>query len=182
MKKTGLYLVIAVLLLPLAAQAGQTGVGIYGGTLYPVVQEDQESGYVFGAKVRFQLTGPLLMEPHLTLGSFGNVEIAGVGERDGSSFTHYGIDLVLGSMAGPGPKPYAFIGGAIYNSKRDHEDAINKSGWSFGLGLALGVTQLIDVDVRGRFNIVSSETMTGSATRKSVGATAGVTYYFGAGN
>lgn len=166
-----------LLLLSATAMAGATGVGVFGGTLYPIAQQDQSAGYTYGLRARLNLTGPLVLEPNLTLGSFGNTEFAGVGERKGSSLKHYGVDLILGNRPGSvGPKPFLFIGGGIYNSKRDGDLTTNKSGWSFGGGLAYGIKEIIEVDLRGRINIVASE---GSASKKSGTVMLGVTYYFG---
>ena len=84
--------------------------------------------------------------------------------------------MIGNRLAMQGFKPYAFIGGALYNTKRDGDETTNKSGWSLGLGFAVGLSPKMDFDVRGRANIASSE---GSSTRKSIGVTGGITYYFG---
>ena len=177
MRKTILLLSMFCLLSASFAAAGPFGVGAFAGGLYPVIQEDQGSGYIFGIKARVKLPAMFALEPNVTLGSFGDAEIEGVGSREGSSIRHYGIDLLLGGgLAAIGPKPYFFIGGAIYNTKRDNDETTNKSGWSFGLGVSLGLAQYLDVDVRGRFNIAAWE---GSSSKKSVEVTGGVIYYFG---
>ncbi len=178
MRKTVILAFLLVIIIAPASYAEPFGVGVFGGVLYPIVQEDQASGYLAGVRVRINLSGPLALEPNLTIGGYGDAEIVGVGKRAGSSIKHYGVDLILGGgLAAIGPKPYLLLGGAVYNTKRDGDETTNKSGWSLGLGVALGLTSYIDVDVRGRANIVSSE---GSASKKSVEVTAGVTYYFGA--
>lgn len=177
MRKIILLLSMFCVLLTSYAAADAFGVGAFAGVLYPVIQEDQGSGYIFGIKARVKLPAMFALEPNVTLGSYGEAEIEGVGIRDGSSIRHYGLDLLLGGgLAGVGPKPYFFVGGAIYNTKRDNDDTTNKSGWSFGLGVSLGVAQYLDVDVRGRFNIAAWE---GSSSKKSVEVTGGVIYYFG---
>ncbi len=166
---------IICLLSPLSA--GSIGVGASGGILIPIIQEDQESGQSFGLKVRFRLTGPLFLEPNLYFGGFSDAEIEGVGTRDGSTQGHYGVDLTLGGgLASKGIKPYAFIGGGVYNIKRENMDTENKSGWSFGLGLNIGVTQQIAVGAQGRVNIIDWEE---SSSKKSAAVTGNVIYYFG---
>lgn len=177
MKKILAFGLVLCLVLPAAALAGKVGFGVSGGSLFPIVQDDQESGYTLGLKVRAEINPFLAFEPNLNIASFGETTITGVGSRDGSDITHYGIDLTLGGgMGGPGLKPYAFIGGALYNTKRDGDDTTNKSGWSFGAGLALGIMERVDIDLRSRFNIISSE---GSTSRKSVSVTVGAVYFFG---
>lgn len=177
MKKSALVLCLLVFVMPLVAKADPFGVGAFVGGLYPVVQDDQASGYVAGVKARVNLPGPLAVEPNITVGGYGDVDISGVGTREGSSLRHYGIDLLLGGgLASVGPRPYLLIGGAVYNTKRDGDETTNKSGWSTGLGVSLGLVNYLDIDVRGRLNIATSE---GSASKKSVEVTGGVIYYFG---
>ncbi len=160
-----------------ALSAEPFGIGVSGGALIPVAQEDQGTGSLFGLKFRIDLSGLFALEPNLNFGSFGDAEIEGVGSRDGSSLKHYGVDITFGNrIATEGFKPYLFLGGGIYNTKRDGDDTTNKSGWSFGGGLALGLRPQFDIDIRGRFNIAGAE---GSASKKSFGITIGVTYYAG---
>ena len=177
MKRSLSWMVLLVFIVPLSVAAGPVGFGISGGVLVPIAQEDQAAGSVFGVKIRAKLFGPLTMEPNLHFGSFGNAEITGVGSRDGSSIKHYGIDILLGAPVSKiGIKPYVFIGGGVYNTKRDGDETTNRSGWSFGPGFSLGVRPEIDIDLKGRFNIAGSD---GSTSKKSVGITAGVIYYVG---
>jgi hypothetical protein len=177
MKKFLIPMLVLLLAGPMVADAGQVGFGACGGTLIPIVQKDQGSGMLWGLKVRAKLAGPVMIEPNLNFGSFGDAEIAGVGMRDGSSLKSYGLDLTLGGGLGAvGIYPYLFVGGGVYNTKRDGDATTNKSGWSLGGGLALGVMQQLAIDIRGRGIIAGSE---GSTSKKSVAVTAGLTYYFG---
>jgi hypothetical protein len=165
------------LLLPAFCLADITGIGAGGGPLFPVGQEDQESGVVFGLKVRAKLYGPIAFEPNFNFGGYGDVTIEGAGTRVGSDIKYYGIDLTLGGGMGKvGPKPYVFIGGGVTNTKRTGDNTTNKSSWSFGSGIAVGVMKDIDIDIRGRMNIAQSS---GSTSRKSVALTFGVVYFFG---
>ncbi len=177
MKNTILLLLMLVFVLSPAVKGDPLGVGAFAGALIPVVQEDQGSGYVAGVKARVNLPGMLAVEPNITFGDYGEATIEGVGTRDGSTLRHFGVDLLLGGgLAAIGPKPYFFVGGAIYNTKRDGDETTNKAGWSFGLGVSLGLANYLDVDVRGRANIATSE---GSSSKKSVEVTGGAIYYFG---
>lgn len=177
MKKVMMAIGLSLLLAAPVVMAEPTGVGVYAGPMLPIVQEDQGTGYTLGLKARIRLNDLLVLEPNLNFGSYGEAEEEGVGTREGSSITHYGVDLVFGNkLATTGFKPYAFIGGALYNTKRDGDETTNKSGWSLGLGFALGLSPKMELDVRGRANIAASD---GSSTRKSVGLTGGLTYYLG---
>jgi len=176
--KTLIIPVLVILTVASAANASDPfGVGLSGGALLPVAQEDQGTGFLFGVRFRLGLHGPFVMEPNIHFGSYGDAEIEGIGSRNGASLKHYGIDVTFGNpIAGLGFKPFLFLGGAIYNTKQDGGSTTNKSGWSFGGGVALGLRPELDVDIRGRFNIAGSE---GSASKKSVGLIIGATYYFG---
>lgn len=177
MKRTLIVWGLLVTLLPVGALAEKTGFGIVAGGLYPVAQDDQETGKTFGAKFRLRLTGPLVLEPNANFGSFGDAQITGAGSRDGSNMNHYGLDVLLGGLpASIGPKPFLFVGGGVYTIKRSGAVTVNKSGWSFGAGLAVGVMKILDIEVRGRFNIAS---YAGSTSKKSVAVTGGLIYYFG---
>lgn len=171
-------IIIIVLLLPaVPALAEPVGFGVSGGALVPVSQEDQSTGSIFGLKIRANLPGPFVAEPNIQFGSFGNADITGIGSRDGASLNSYGIDIILGdAIARVGFKPYFLLGGAVYNTKRDGDETTNRSGWSFGAGAALGIRQDLDIDFRGRLNIVSWE---GSSSKKSFEVTVGASYYVG---
>ena len=169
--------ILVLMLLPAIALADETGIGLSGGPLFPIGQQDQESGYMFGLKIRTPLVGPIGFEPNFNFGGYGDVTIEGAGSRVGSDLKYYGLDLTLGGgMSGIGPKPYLFIGGGVYNTKRDGDLTTNKSGWSFGGGVSTGFMKFLDLDIRGRMNIASSE---GSSSRKSFALTFGAVYFFG---
>lgn len=177
MKGKLLACVLLALLLPAGALADKTGFGVVAGGLYPIGQDDQESGSTFGLKFRFRVAGPVVAEPNANFGSFGDAQIAGIGSRDGSTLNHYGLDLLLGGLpARIGPKPYLFIGGGVYAVKRSGVTTVNKSGWSFGAGMAAGVMKMLDIEIRGRFSIVGWDN---STSKKALSVTGGVIYYFG---
>jgi len=175
--KRFLLLLLIIMTAPALTVASPIGVGVSGGALVPVGQADQDVGSDVGIKLRLRLSHLFAVEPNLNFGKFGAITIDGVGSRDGSTINHAGLDVTFGApIASVGIKPYLLLGGGVYTAKRSGDETSNRSGWSFGGGLALGILSYIDIDLRGRFNIVTSE---GSATRKSVGITGGLTYYFG---
>ncbi len=177
MKAFAAFIIIVLLLSIAPVLAEPVGFGVSGGALVPVSQEDQSTGSIFGIKIRANLPGPLVAEPNIRFGSFGNADITGIGSRDGASINSYGVDITLGNaLAKVGLKPYFLLGGGVYNTKRDDDETTNKSGWSFGAGAALGIREDLDIDFRGRLNIVSWE---GSSSKKSFEVTVGATYYVG---
>lgn len=160
-----------------SALAGPVGFGVFGGPLYPTVQQDQGDGAAFGLKIRAKLAGPILIEPNLNFGTYGDAEIEGVGTRDGSKLDYYGIDLTIGSGLGQlGIRPYFILGGGLYNTKRDGDETTNKSGWSTGGGLALGLIDRITIDVQAKAHIISSDN---STSRKAWTISAGLIYFVG---
>lgn len=177
MKALVRFVVIILLLPAIPVLAGPVGFGASGGALVPVSQEDQSAGSIFGIKMRANLPGPFVAEPNIQFGSFGDADITGIGTRDGATLNSYGIDITLGdAIAKVGFKPYFLLGGAVYNTKRDGDVTTNKSGWSFGAGAALGIREDLDIDFRGRLNIVGWE---GGASKKSFEVTVGASYYVG---
>jgi len=177
MKAFSAVVIVILLLTAVPVSAEPVGFGFSGGALVPVSQDDQSTGSIFAIRIRTSLAGPLVAEPNFRFGSFGDADITGIGTRDGASLNSYGIDITLGSaLAQVGFKPYLLLGGGVYNTKRDGDETTNKSGWSFGGGAALGIRQDLDIDFRGRLNIVSWE---GSSSKKSFEVTVGATYYVG---
>jgi len=177
MRKRFLWGLLLSVWLPAIAVGDPVGFGVSGGILSPVAQDDQSAGSLFGLKIRARLSSLFTLEPNVHFGSYGDTDIEGVGTREGSSLKHYGLDITFGNgIAKTGLKPYLYIGGGVYNTKRDGDDTTNKSGWSFGPGLALGIKPELDIDIRGRYNIAGAE---GSSSKKSIGILLGFTYYVG---
>ena len=106
MKRT-LMLALCLLLLSQVASSQtpgiKLGVGVFGGLNYPLVQNDQASGTVFGFKGRVKLA-IITLEPNVAFAKYGSPDIAGViDDPEGSKMTSFGLDALLGSpVGGPG--------------------------------------------------------------------------------
>ncbi|MEZ5360221.1 MAG: outer membrane beta-barrel protein [Candidatus Zixiibacteriota bacterium] len=182
MRKT--LLVLGVLFLTVSmshAEAPKFGVGGFGGINIPIVQDDQKSGTVFGLKGRLVVTSFLVAEPHVSFGKWGDPDpIDGVNlEIAGSKITSFGIDATLGGMPGKkGLKPFAFVGFASYKVKND-DTAYDESklGIAGGFGFLIGVSPLLDIDIRGKAVIAPQE----EGSKKAVWILGGLNYYFGGG-
>lgn len=179
MKKL-LLLAICVLLLSQAghAQGVKLGVGAFGGVEFPLIQDDQASGTNFGFKGRVNLS-MITFEPFIAFASYGEADIEDViGDPEGNSITAFGLDAVLFSGFGaPGPSVFLFAGIGSY--KIDNDQMVydqSDIGYSFGLGLEIGIAKAISIEGRGRFLAINSE---GGATKKSGIVTAGLNYHFG---
>ncbi len=172
-------LLLCLLLISMALPAGaiKLGVGLSGGVNMPVLQEDQGSGTVFGLKGKLNILPGVSVEPNINFAAFGESKQEEFGNRPGSKITSFGVDAILGSgLPGVGVKMYGILGGGIYKTTREFDDSATKIGWATGLGLEVGITKKIGIDVRGKLNVISSE---GGATRKSAALTGGVNYYIG---
>lgn len=161
------------------AQMPKFGVGGFGGINIPVVQDDQKSGTVFGLKGRYALMQMIIVEPHVSFGKWGDPDpIDGIDLGiSGSKINSYGIDVTLGGMPGKkGLKPYGLIGVASYSVKNDDTDYDeSKLGLAAGFGFAVGVSPLIDIDLRGKAIIAPQE----EGSKKAIWILGGLNYYFG---
>ncbi|MCK5125736.1 MAG: outer membrane beta-barrel protein [candidate division Zixibacteria bacterium] len=180
MKK--LLFIAAVLLLYAStamAQAPKFGVGVFGGINIPVVQDDQKSGTAFGLKARIKLLPIIIAEPNVTFGKWGDPDpVDGLDLGiSGSKITSFGIDFTLGGLPGKaGFKPFAFVGVASYKVKNDDTNYENsKLGVAGGLGFAIGVSPLIDIEVRGKAVVAPQD----DGSKKAIWILGGINYYFG---
>jgi hypothetical protein len=177
---------LTVCTLAAGAMAGpaRLGFGAKAGLNFPIVQEDQKSGSIFGFNLRYQLIPNLVVEPNIMFGSYGTPDpVDGVDlSIDGSSLVSYGVDATLGNAVGKiGFKPYAVAGVGFYKQSNDQTDDIfdasgTKLGWSGGFGFGFGISPKFDLDLRGKVIVFSAE---GGGTKKSAALTGGVNYYLG---
>lgn len=183
MKKSVIAVGLVLLLAGLAsAQAPKFGVGASGGINIPIVQDDQKSGSIFEFRGKLQPLPFLGVEPKLSFSSYGSPDTFEdvVWDIDGSKLVMYGVDGVLGSGPGLGPRPFFIFGLGMYSISNDDTEAFiesqTKFGWSAGVGLGIGVSPKFDIDVRGKLHVITYE---GSSSKKSLAVTGGLNYYFG---
>ncbi len=182
MKKLLLTCICAVLVVG-SAHAGGFGVGAYGGLNIPILQDDQNSGSVFGIKARFKALPFLTLEPNINFSSLGAPdEIDGVDLGiDGMKVNSYGIDGTLGSVVpGPGFHPYLLAGIGFFSFKQPDEvsDFIEdetRFGYNFGLGFEIGFSPKLALDIRGKASIVPLEE---GGAAKFLTPTGGLNFYF----
>ena len=110
MKKTLILFCLLFLASTVIAQTSSSsfGVGVNVGLLYPIIQDDQGTGTIFGIKAIYSLGGVLTVEPNISFVKYGDPtsNISGVtGLYDGfegSKVTSYGVDGILGGGGGAG--------------------------------------------------------------------------------
>ncbi len=181
MRKELKVLLLVVLLAQPALAGGITfGVGAAAGLDYPISQEDQAKGTVFGFKGRLKAIPSIALEPNIYFTKFGDPPEHEdfTYDIEGSKVTAYGVDVTLGSsFGGPGVKPYGLFGVGFYKVKRDQTDQDNTDfGWSAGFGIEVGVNPTVGLDVRGKLVVIPTD---GGASKKSASIIGGLNYYFG---
>ncbi len=194
MKRITLFLILTIFSLVCltslasAQSATKLGFGAFGGLSIPILQEDQGNGTEYGLKVRWGAVSMFTVEPYLAFVKWGEpdpIEVLSGGPDfslgiDGSKVTAFGVDLVLGNGVGKmGVSPY-FVGGvASFKVKNDDTGFEHSSlGWSAGLGLGIGFTPSLAIDVRGKVNVAPQD---GGGSKKSASIVGGLNYAFGLG-
>jgi opacity protein-like surface antigen len=175
MNRTWWAIVIAAVLLAPAARAGTITIagGVFGGMSFPVLQDDQSQGSIFGARIPVRLAALLAVEPFYSTSALGDKTIEtspGFSvTREGSDVTTYGVNALFPFGTKTLLYPYAGIGNVHF--ERSGED---ESFTSYDLGLGLGVTLIpkLMLDMRGELQMASS----GETSRKMFNVTLGATY------
>ena len=158
------------------------GAGAFGGMDFPLLQNDNTSGAIYGVRGIVKLNLPITVEPFLYFGSYGAAEFPEfTNDLEGAKITAYGVDATLFKIKGTGVGPYFLVGAGFYDIADDaiqgaYETQGARMGYSAGAGLAVGLTPYLMIDIRGRANVV---TLDGGGSRKSIGATGGLSYFFG---
>jgi hypothetical protein len=184
MKRTSLVVVcLCILAVPAAFSQGiSLGAGAFGGMDFPLLQDDNTSGAIYGVRGIVKLNMPITLEPFLYFGSYGAGEFTEfTNDLDGAEITAYGVDATLFKIKGKGMGPYFLVGAGFYDIADDavqnaYESQGTRIGYSAGAGLAIGLTPYLMIDIRGKGTIVTQD---GGGSRKSAGATAGLSYFFG---
>ena len=177
MKRTFTLAVLALALIAGSAQAQSVGIGVqpYGGLSFPIIQDDTGSGAVYGLRVPVKVIPMLTFEPYYLTSDLGEgeLEIGGITyERQGFNHTGFGLNAMLGSVGGTGVHFYPFVGIGKHKLERDDYPEIKETAYNFGLGLGIGATPKISVEVRGELNMV----VTDDTSRKFANATVGLNY------
>jgi len=163
---------VGTLLLGGLAHAGGIGIGVFGGTSVPVVQEDQAQGPLYGVRVPVTVVPLLTAEPFFSSSALGDktVDLGGLSvTREGSDVTTFGVNAML-TMGGPVRFfPYVGLGSAKF--KRAAQD---ESFTSYHMGLGFGFTPVpkFNVDVRGELQAAAKD----GVSRKMANVLVGVSY------
>jgi hypothetical protein len=177
MKRTIVLAVLALAFTAGTAQAQSIGIGIqpYGGLSFPIIQDDTGSGPLYGVRVPVKLIPMFTLEPYYLTSDLGegSVDIGGIEyKRQGFNHTGFGLNAMLGSVGGTGIRFYPFAGIGSHKLERDNYPEIKETAYNFGMGLGIGATPKISVEIRGELNMV----VTDDTSRKFANATVGLNY------
>lgn len=175
MKRTIVLTLIGLAVLAGTAGATPIGVGVFGGLSFPVLQDDVKSGSILGLRAPVSILPIVTVEPFYASSSLGDAKetLGGISyTRTGFDGKAYGLNAMLGNPNGSGLRFYPLVGIGKYKLTRTGSDDINEVGYNVGLGLGIGATPQISLQVRGELNLVK----TGSTSRKFANTTVGLTY------
>lgn len=173
-------LVLGLLLIVAAAGSAQAagfglarlGVGAYGVSNVPLVQEDAENGPLFGIRGRLGVLHALAIEPSVNFLSNGDAELTQEGSSirlEAPSVTNFSLNLVWGGTF----YGTAGIGWTSLDLQQPGLDATLETTYNFGLGTEIPFGP-IAIDAGARLYIINNAD---SASRKHLAIMAGANYY-----
>ena len=175
MKKAGWATILVLALAANTARAGEitVGGGVFGGMSFPVLQEDQGNGSIFGVRAPVKVLHMLAVEPYYASTALGDktLDIApGFSTtRSGSDVTSFGVNAVVPFGTGTLIYPYVGIGSSHF--KREGQDETLTS-YNFGLGLGVTLMPKLMLDLRGELQAASN----GDTSRKMANVMLGASY------
>ena len=181
MRKSLIQVLTGLVLVFFAADASaiELSVGGFGGLNYPVVMEDVSSGKIYGLKARLAFMPYIGLEPNLTFSDYGDAEAEVYDEiqtRDGGKITSFGIDAVLGGIAGnPGLSVFGILGIGSSSWSREGLDDLKEMSYYLGFGLEYSLNIPISIEFKAKAQIIPFE----DGSYKNGLITAGINYYFG---
>lgn len=167
-----------------ATAGSDIGVGVFAGLNYPLVQDDAESGNIFGVRGSYSLSS-ITVQPYVAFSAIGDYEIVsilGTSTFDGGDLTIFGLDATLGG-GGAGMSVYLHAGIGSYKLEYDNPSGSllgdTRVGYSGGLGINYGMTNSpLAIDVRAALAVIPLED---GGSRKYFLPTIGFGYSFGGG-
>jgi hypothetical protein len=95
---------------------------------------------------------------------------------DGGSINNFGLNIFLGAVSGEsGSHFHVSAGIGSYSLSREGALDNSRMGFNFGPALEIGLGKMISIEIESKFHII---TLDGGGSRKNVGVTGGLNYYF----
>ncbi len=176
-----LVLTGALLLGAPGALAVGVAVGGFGGYNVPILQDDAGPGPMYGARVKLKAGLPFVIQPYVLMASEGDITHSQEGmsfTQEGGSLRSCGLDLSLGAFPDErGTEAYVVggIGSCSRDPRQKYLDKTRRFGIDLGIGVVSKVAPMLDIDVCAK---VLAFTLDEGGSRKSLGVTAGLHYYF----
>jgi hypothetical protein len=173
MRRATILMLFVLTFLPCVAGAASIGVGAFGGTSIPVLQDDNGPGSMVGLRVPLALIPLVTVEPYFakTTGGDKDQDVEGrTITRSGMNINGFGANVMLTFGGRLQFYPFAGIGSSTLQ-RTGTEDATNTT-YTFGLGLGVSPLPKLSVHVRGEL----AAAVDGETSRKWANATLGVSY------
>lgn len=184
MKGTTVVFLSFLLLAGIASESlgKKIGVGGFLGMNIPIAQEDASTNSLFGIKARMNLIPRLGAEVFFTKLNQGDSSVEVWGKdmsRDGGSINSFGLNLVVGSMSTDVGAHFHIAGGiGSYSLSKEGVPDQSRWGYNFGPEVEIGLGS-VSIEISSKAHIIPLE---GGGSRKSVGLSGGLNYYFGLGD
>jgi opacity protein-like surface antigen len=150
------------------------GVGAYGVTAFPVVQDDAGTGTLLGARVRLGLVPILMLEGSYTKFNLGDKDVSGTNiTLQAPEESTWSINAMLRS-SGVGFSMYLTGGIGTTKLKVPQAGDESKATYNVGIGAEIGLGP-VSLDLSPRLYIINNAD---GASRKNLAGLAGLTYYF----
>ena len=172
----------ASLLLALSAgTAGATAVGVevFGGAAIPIVQDDNNTGPMFGIRVPVTLPAIFTIEGFYSRTQGGETKRTLEGEeyvRSGYDVSAFGANLILGQTGGGGFTFFPYAGIMSNRLSRPGGQDFNNIGFDFGLGVGFSIVPKLWIDARAEGAMIITEN--DNTSRKYGNLNVGVGYNF----
>ena len=184
MRKTSILVLSFLLMAGVVTEAlgSKIGLGGFAGMNIPVAQEDAGTSSLFGFKARLGLIPRLGFEAFFTKMSQGDADVEVWGKdmsMEGGSINSFGLNLILGSMSSDAGAHFHFAGGiGSYSLSKEGVPDESRFGYSFGPGLEIGLGKM-SIEISSKAHIIPLD---GGGSRKNIGISGGLNYYFGLGD
>jgi hypothetical protein len=181
-----------LLTLVLVLSAGTAGAivdisaGLFGGMDVPTVNDQAESGALYGIQAKVTLLSYLALGAHYRTSSYGDVSetfFEGTDEEfistvEGGSARSFGLDAYLGNTASIGGGVNVYLMGSVGSWKwtRDYTEDVSEIAFSFGPGVEVVLPFNVGIEGRALFQIVPTDN---SGSIKSFIWFVGANYHFG---
>lgn len=176
-----IFFAASLLLVLSAGTAGATAVGVevFGGVAIPVVQDDNNTGPMYGIRVPVTLPSIFTIEGFYSRTQGGETTKTLEGEeyvRSGYDVNAFGANLILGHTGGDGFAVFPYFGIMSNKFSRSGGRDFSNTGFDLGLGVGFSIIPKLWIDARAEGAMIITEN--DNTSRKFANLTVGVGYNF----